>query len=329
MPEQMSSAIQMTQQRDEQLSQKLQRDFNSQMSLIDKQSGHDRNAAIDQFNIKQKHIRYKFNNEKDPDKKRVYREQMIALLSQFEGEEKSIENKYKPQRTELESTRDAGVAEIQAAAAGRQEVVNNLRRLETAGIITDPAVVKQAEAYLLTGQKVSLSAFRPQPNVEQRKATLKRDIDSIDETLKRFTGARTGDEFWGFGLARKARYLDPITGKERKLDPNKEEDAIILDHMRRLESKGRELRVERHKLLLQNPAFRRTLQDQEDRQNAQRQYLPGNRAEKGGSIEASLTNTISKQDKQLDRSTAQRILQQAGGDKTLARQMAKSQGYKL
>lgn len=297
MPEQTPSAIQVTQQRDEQLSQKLQRDFNSQMSLIDKQSDHDTRAASNQFKIKQNRLRDKFKGERDPAKKQALEQQMLDMWSQFEGTKQGIKDKYQPQRTKFESIRDAGVAEIQAAAAERQEVVNNLRRLETAGIITDPAVVKQAEAYLLTGEKVSLSAFRPRPNVEQRKTNIIRDIRNIDETLERFTGARTGDEFWGFSLARKARYLDPITGKERKLDPDKGDDAIIINNMRKLASKGRELRSELQGLYLQIPEFRKTLQDQEDRQNAQRQYLPSNHTEKGGSLEASLTNTISKQNK--------------------------------
>ena len=329
----MPSAIQMTQQRDEQLSQKLQRDFNSQMSLIDKQSNHDTRAASNQFRIKQNRLRDKFKGERDPAKKQALEQQMLDMWSQFEGTKQGIKDKYQPQRTELESMRDAGMAEIQAAATGRQEVVNNLRRLETAGIITDPAVVKQAEAYLLTGQKVSLSAFQPRPNIEQRKATLKRDIGTLDDMLDRFTPVRERTLLRDKGIwwgRTGGDYVDPITGEERKLNPKNKEDAVIIKHMAALSKKREELRGELHSVMLQNPAYRQTLQDQEDRQNAQRQYLPSNRIEKGGSIEASLTNIISKQNKgkTLDTATAQQILKAAGGDYELAKRMAKSQGYK-
>ena len=300
MPEQIPSAIQVTQQRDEQQAQALKREFDSEMSLIDTESNHSLRAAVNQFNIKKNRLRDKFDSERDPAKKQALEQQYLDMLSQFDGTEQGIKDKFQPQRSKLEIIRDAGMKEIQAAAEGRQKTLNDLRQLHAAGIITDPAVIRQAEFKLLLGKDIPLSAFRPQPNIEDRKRILKRDIGTLDAMLDRFTPIRERTLLRDKGIwwgKTGGDYVDPITGEERKLNPKNEEDAVIIEHMTALSKKGEELRGELHSIMLQNPAYRQTLQDQEDRQKAQRQYLPGNRTEKGGNIEMSLTNTISKQNK--------------------------------
>ena len=328
---QMPPADVIAQQNDKQVMQRLQQEFGKAASAVKQQSDDDMSAAYNQFLLKQRAMRVKFERERDPARRQSIEQQMMDIRTQYDGKIQAVKDKYHPTNRTMKSAYDAEVGKLQQAAQKRSEKLQNIRQLHKDGFITDEAVVRQAEYKMLLGIDVPLSQLRPQqgPDPKEIKATLIRDIGNIDKMLERFTPIRERtllkDKgiWWGHAGG---KYVDPETREERKLNPKKPEDKAIMDDRDNLIRQQGELRKALHaNMLAEDPAYGQIFRDQEDRQKAKKDYLdPG---AKGGSIEGSITNTIAEQNK------GKRIrVQSPGGqtgtvtEKELASYMA--QGYK-
>ena len=311
-------------QRDKQAVKMLQEQLGKVEAEEGQKMGDELSAINNQFMLKQRAMRAKFDAERDPARKQSIQQQMMDIKTQFQGKMQGVKDKYAPTKRQVEQARASGMQQIQQAAQKRDFELQVLRR--NAGNFKSDALVRQAE-YKAMGIDVPLSQLEVTPDPEQRKASLVRDIGGLDASLKRFTPSKTTGYF-DLALDKKAKYTDPLTGEERDLNPKDERDKAIIDQMHAMAKRREELRGQFQDLLMQeDPRYRQTVQDSEDRKKAKDIYM-GN-GDKGGGIKESLTNAVTKQGRPLDRDTATRILQQAGGDKTKARQIAKSQGYKL
>ena len=328
MPDNMPSVDELIQQRDKQSTQRLQQQFGQANSVIDQEFNYGRQAIMDQYQIVDKEQRRQYNAERDPKRKAAIKERMHGIVAQYEGKLKTLDNKFLPDRQKLETAMKAETQKMQQANAQRDFRLQTIRQLTQMGTITDPALAQQAE-YKALGIDIPIAELRPKSSPEQKKASLVRDIKNLDATLKRFTPEKertlSDIRWWG---KKNAKIVDPLTGEERKLSPKDEGDKAIIGQMNALAERREQLRGEFQNLLMQeDPRYRQTVQDQQDRKRAKDIYM-GNGG-KGGGIKESLTNAVTKQGRPLDKDTAIRILQQAGGDKAKARQIAKSQGYKL
>jgi hypothetical protein len=160
----------------------------------------------------------------------------------------------------------------------------------------DPALIKQYELKLL-GVDAPLSSLRPQPNVEQRKAQLKRDIQSLDSMLKSFTPAKAGGLRYAIPggrspFGKKATMTDPLTGKEVKLDPETEQGAAVISKMMGLHSQREEKLRQYQQLLLQDPRYRAAVEGSRALQNANK--IMNGTKKQGGGLKETMTVAVNK-----------------------------------
>jgi len=282
------------QQQDKQKLKMLQQEFGKAGAAV-KQEMEDAKMSIrSNFKFTSGDLKRQYDAEQDPGRKQALFSRNETLVSQTMAKLAAVDNKFAPTNREMKSAYDAEVGKLQQAAQKRDFELQVLRK--NAGNFKSDALVRQAE-YKAMGIDVPLSQLEVEakPDPKEIKATLIRDIGNIDKMLERYTpGKVTGWNDWSFD--RKAKYVDPTTGEERKLNPKKPEDKAIIDDMTNLTRQQGELRKALHaNMLAEDPAYGQIFRDQEDRQKAAKDYLdPG---AKGGSIEESITNTIAKQNK--------------------------------
>ena len=287
------------QQRDKQMLQRLQGEFSKAASAMKQQIEDDKRSIRSKHMFAEANLKRQWDAEKDPQRRQVLLNQKETMESQTLSRLADIDNKYVPTNREMKGVYDAEIQKMQRTNAQRDFRLQTIRQLTQTGVITDPYLAKQAE-YKALGIDIPITALRPKINSEQRRASLIRNIGTLDEMLDRFTPVRdrtlVKDKgiWWG---TTGGDYIDPITGEKRKLNPKNEDDKVIIDDLNALIGQREKLRNELRSDMLQDPQFRQTLQDQEILQNAHKEYLPSNSAAKGGNLEMSITNTISKQNK--------------------------------
>jgi len=277
-------------QRDKQAMKMLQEQLGKVEAEEGQKMGDELSAINNQFMLKQRAMRAKFDAERDPARKQSIQQQMMDIKTQFQGKMQGVKDKYAPTKRQVEQARASGMQQIQQAAQKRDFELQVLRK--NVNNFKSDAFLRQAE-YKAIGIDVPLSQLEVKPDPEQTKQRIVRDIRVLDTVLERYTPGKVVNNWFD----KKPLYVDPMTGEERKLDSKNPEDAAIINSMRGLEAKNKELRAQLQELYLQDPNTRAAVENSQRRKDAKNMYLPSNNTEKGGSIEASITNTISKQNK--------------------------------
>ena len=285
------------QQRDKQMLQRLQGEFNKAASAMKQQIEDDKRSIHSKYMFAEANLKRQWDAEKDPGRKQTLLNQKKTLESQALSRLADIDNKYVPANREMKGAYDAEIQKMQWTNAQRDFRLQTIRQLTQTGVITDPYLAKQAE-YKALGIDIPITALRPEkqgPDPKETKAALIRDIGSIDKMLERYTpGKVTNWNDWS--LDRKAKYTDPETGEERKLNPKNPEDKAIIDDMTNLIKQQGKLREALHaNMLAEDPRYGQIFRDQENRRNGADIFL--DRDAKGGGIGESITNAISKQNK--------------------------------
>ena len=294
---QLPSVDQIIQQNDKQMMQRLQKEFTKVASEVRQQVEDDKRSIRSKHMFAEANLKRQWDAEKDPGRKQTLLNQKKTLESQTLSKLADVDNKYFPTNRSMKQAYDTEIQKLQQAAQKRDFELQVLRK--NVGNFKSNALARQAE-YKAIGIDVPLSQLEVKPNPEQRKAMLVRDIKNLDEMLDRFTPVRDRTLIKDKGIwwgTTGGDYIDPITGEERKLDPEKPEDKVIIDKMNALIEQRENLRGKLQELYLQIPEYRQVIQDQQNRRNAKNIHLPSNSAAKGGGIKESITNLNSKHKK--------------------------------
>lgn len=279
---------------DKQAAQQLQQGYKQAQGLIDRQVAQGRQAILNQYEIRRNDMRRKYDAESDPKRKQAILDQTMSAKSQAMAKIQALMDKHAPEKQDLDAQMQAEVQKLTRQAEIRSTRLQAIRDLVASGIITDPAVAQQAEYKAAYGVDIPLARFKPQgPTPEAKKAQLVRDIRNLDASLERFTPGDPGKGL--FNLAEKAKYTDPSTGEERKLNPKNPEDAVIIGQMNNLIKAREDLRSQyQNIILMENPSFRAAIEKTQAYNAAKNIYSGKSDAIKGGSIEASIRKQVGK-----------------------------------
>jgi hypothetical protein len=283
---------------DKQTVQQLQQGYKQAQGLIDRDIANGRQAILNQYEIRRNDMKRKYDAETDPKRKQAILDQTMSAKSQAMAKIQALMDKHAPEKQELDAQMQAEVQKFQQSVQTRNTRLQAIRDAAAAGIITDPAVVQQAEFNAAYGVTIPLDKFKQPkgPSPEAKKAQLVRDIRNLDNSLKRFTPGDPGKGV--FNLASKAKYVDPVTGEERKLNPNDPGDAAIIGQMNNLVKAREDLRKQyQNIILMENPSFRAAIEKTQRFDDAKKIYSGKNNTTKGGSIEASIRKQAGEQNK--------------------------------
>lgn len=254
----MPSVDEVIERNDKQATQQLQQGYKQAQGLIDRQIAQGRQAILNQYEIRRNDMRRKYDAEVDPKRKQSILDQTMSAKSQAMAKIQALTDKHAPEKQDLDARMQAEVQKLTQQAQVRSTRLQAIRDLVASGIITDPAVVQQAEYKAAYGVDVPLSRFKQQgPTPEAKKAQLVRDIRTIDARLKKFTPSEKG-----LFLTSRSKIIDPFTGKERTLKKENPEDAAIIEDMNELNRvRGVMLDELQSIYISENPALRKDIED--------------------------------------------------------------------
>ena len=243
------------------------------------------------------------------DREQAFNSALTDLRYNTELAKQRISDKIKPTLDALELERQTAAAQIQRDFEDRQLEIRRIDALQEKGVIKDPAVADR-ERFEIAGIKFSTADLRPpqaDPYREMRRIdTLIQGLDEqIEELAKPFILGETDAE----AAARKTD-MQALVQQRNMLKDYKEKQLLPQIFPQFAEM------------------FRRTGRIR----SATTPVLPAT-GEPVGTIGTAVKKELEKTQggarRQLDAATAQMLLQEAGGDKDKARQLAKSRGYKL
>lgn len=293
----MPSVDEVIEQNNKQAAQQLQQQYKQAQGLIDRQIAQGRQAILNQYEIRRNDMKRKYDAEADPKRKQTILDQTMSARSQTMAKIQALMDKHAPEKQNLDTQMQAEVQKLTRQAEIRNTRLQAIRDLTASGIITDPAVVQQAEYKAAYGVDIPLARFKQQgPSPEAKKAQLVRDIRNLDASLERFTPGQAGlfrNIIPGGKPFRaiKPTYIDPVTGEERKLEPDDPGDAAIISQMNNLLKAREDLRSQyQNIILMENPSFRAAI-EKTQRFNAAKKQVTG---KAGGHIEASIRKQIGK-----------------------------------
>jgi len=261
------------QQRDKQITQQLQQRYNQVAGGIKQRSEDEKRSIRSRHAFAVANLKRQYDAEKDPGRKQTILNQKITLEYQSMSKLADIDNKYLPENRELETAMKIEMQKIQQANAKRDFEIQLIRKHTAEGRFRSNALARQAE-YKALGIDVPLSELQPQERQQSPSAQLsqlKTKIDNIDEILTRYTPSKERtirDVIWWGKSA--AKIKDPLTGEERKLNPDNEEDQAIAANMDKLMEEGRTLRAQHQAILLASPEFRTYAEQVEVWENAKK-----------------------------------------------------------
>jgi protein-tyrosine-phosphatase len=288
---------------DKQASQRLQQGYKQAKGLIDRQIAQGRQAIENQYKFKHADMKRKYQAAvRAGDIKGAQRltDQIQSFRSQAMAKIQALNDKHAPENQELHARMQAEVQKLTQQAQMRNTRLQAIRDAVSAKIITDPAVAQQAEYNAAYGVIIPLSRFKAQsPSPEQKKAQLKRDIQSINNRLEQFTPGQTGSWLNIIPGGKpfedvKPVIVDPFTGEKRKLDSKNPEDAQIIEDMHGLNT-AREGMIKEYQdiLITENPAIAKEIKDTQRWKDAEKISANGGRL----NIEGSIRKTIGEQNK--------------------------------
>ena len=308
----MPSIDEVIEQNNEQAAQRLQQQYKQAKGLIDKQIEYGRQAILNQYEIKRIDMKRKHSAEADPKRKQAILDQTLSVKSQTEAKIQALTDKHAPENQELDARMQAEVQKLTQQAQMRSVRLQAIRDASSAGIITDPAVVQQAEYNAAYGVTIPLSRFKSQsPSPKERKAQLATDIRSLTNRLERFSPS---EKHW-HGTTR-STFVDDTTGEERTLDQNDPNDAVIIENMKALSTARDDMVKELQSIYIaESPTLRKQLEDIQRYRDAKKI------AANGGSlnIEGSIRKQIGEQNKgkktitQRNKKTGQTRVSNDGG----------------
>ncbi|RKY08114.1 MAG: hypothetical protein DRP65_09535 [Planctomycetota bacterium] len=260
--------------------------------------------------IKDRYLKEKFLKTGASDEERqAYRDAFEELNKQTELAKLRIESKVQPDLDKIRAQKQQMAAQIQRDFEDRQLEIRRIDALQEKGVIKDPAVADR-ERFEIAGIKFSTADLRPpqaDPYREMRRIdTLIQGLDEqIEELAKPFILGETDAE----AAARKTD-MQALVQQRNMLKDYKEKQLLPQIFPQFAEM------------------FRRTGRIR----SATTPVLPAT-GEPVGTVGTVVKKELEKSQggarRQLDTATAQMLLQEAGGDKDKARQLAKSRGYKL
>jgi len=237
------------QQQDKQTIQRLQQQFNQASGVIKQQVDDEKQAILNQYLIRNADMKRKYDAETDPQRKQSILDQTLSIKSQVTGKIQELNDKFLPANRELETVMNTEMQKVQQASAQRDFRLQTIRQLVQAGNM-DPIQAKKAE-YKMMGIDWEPPA-RQSPTTQL--SELRARIAGMNSELKRYTPATSGAGI--LTLAKKATYLDPMTGETRNLDPFKSEDRAIITQMDALAKERNTTMMQHQALLMASPEFR-------------------------------------------------------------------------
>jgi hypothetical protein len=311
-PSEIPSVDDIIQMNDRQSVKQLQTQFKQTESQIDQQISYERQAILNQYEIKNADMKRRYDAA-PAEKKQAILDQTLSFKSQALAKIQAINDKYAPAKDNLNKTLEAEMQKISQAAQIRNFRLQTVRQLVQAGHM-DATHAKQAE-YKLVGID-----WRPPKSSRSEKAQLVTDIGNLDKMLERFTPGDTGEGI--FNLRTKPTYLDPVTGETRKLNPKNEADAAIIGQMNNLIKAREDLRKKyQQTLLMENPSFRAAIEKNEQFRKAKAAHMSGT-----GNIETAVRQEVGKP-KQTMSQMIRTLKEQGLGREEIKAQMI-NMGYK-
>lgn len=275
-------------QRDAQM-QSLNSSFQSSKSEIEKNIQFDMAALNNQYGIQRNYLKGLYDRAKDDNERSQVFKRMEQVKATFIGRAQGIQDKPKQEVFELESAFKQELDKLQQKYAQEDMRVSMIRELVNDGTI-DPAVGKQ-KALQAIGINMPLSEFKTGANAEKQKTIIEDDIRDIRGILeRRFKRPVSGR----FVIDRGLRYIDPVTGEPRELDPKKETDAALIQQHKNLLKALKDKETEFSELLVQSSPKLRELKRRSDIRKKALDAVAGG-PEKGGGLGQSI---IAKMDKE-------------------------------